>query len=340
MCATALPYHRQAYRIDRMKFNDLQLSDVRFFAAAAEKGSLATAAMSLNVPKASASRQLQRLEAALGRSLLHRGAGRFALTDEGRTFLPLAHRMLSTMEEVVVELRSQSGPLKGSLRIAAPYKFGRTQIAPCIAPFLVINPEVDITLDLDSRRVDLLADEADLAIRIGDVGEDSLVARLIATEKLVLCASPGYLTANGRPMRVEELSNHRLLMMGSGNHIKELTLPLQGRKQTFIGNIALRSNEPSVLAEAARYNAGIAFIPVGYVSYELHSGALVEVLPDLELLPASISAVYAPGRRQSRKVRAFLDFLVNHLKQSPANNSAIERRRKVFGVERFSAKYF
>jgi len=323
-----------------MKFNDLQLADVRFFAAAAEKGSLATAAMALNVPKASASRQLQRLEAALGRSLLHRGAGRFALTDEGRTFLPLAHRMLSTMDEVVVELRSQGGPLKGSLRIAAPYKFGRTQIAPCIAPFLALNPEVDISLDLDSRRVDLLADEADFAVRMGDVGEDSLVARLIATEQVVLCASPAYLAANGRPVLAEELATHRLLMMESGSHIKELTLPLRGRKQKITGKVALRSNEPSVLAEAARHGAGIALIPVGFVSHELHTGALVEVLPNLELMPVSISAVYAPGRRQSRKVRAFLDFLIDHLKQSPIDNCPVEERRKNLNVDRVPVEAF
>ena len=310
-----------------MKFNDLQLADVRFFATAAEKGSLATAAMALDVPKASASRQLQRLEATLGRSLLHRGAGRFALTDEGRTFLPLAHRMLSTMDEVVVELRSQGGPLKGSLRIAAPHRFGRTQIAPCIAPFLALNPGVDIALDLDSRRVDLLADEADLAVRIGDVGEDSLVARLIATEKVVLCASPAYLAASGRPVLAADLSVHRLLVMGSAGHSKELTLPFQDRRQKIAGKVALRSNEPSVLAEAARHGAGIAFVPVGFVSYELHSGALVEVLPDLDLVPASINAVYAPGRRQSRKVRAFLDFLIEHIKQIPINNSPCDRRR-------------
>jgi len=316
-----------------MKFNDLQLADVRFFAAAAEKGSLATAAMALNVPKASASRQLQRLEAALGRSLLHRGAGRFALTDEGRTFLPLAHRMLSTMDEAVVELRSQAGPLKGSLRIAAPHKFGRTQIAPCIAPFLALNPEVDIALDLDSRRVDLLADEADLAVRVGDVSEDSLVARLIATERVVLCASPAYLSTHGRPVVLEDLSSHRLLMMGSAGHTKELTLPFQGRKQKITGKVALRSNEPSVLAEAVRHAAGIAFLPVGFVAYELHSGALVEVLPNLDLLPASINAVYAPGRRQSRKVRAFLDFLIDHIKQSPENIAPVDRRRRETGVQ-------
>lgn len=319
-----------------MKFNDLQLADVRFFAAAAEKGSLATAAMALNVPKASASRQLQRLEAALGRSLLHRGAGRFALTDEGRTFLPLAHRMLSTMDEVAIELRSQGGPLKGSLRIAAPHKFGSTQIAPCIAPFLALNPQVDITLDLDSRRVDLLADEADLAVRVGDVGEDSLVARLIATEPVVLCASPAYLAANGRPTVIEELSTHRLLMMGSGGHTKEVTLPLQSGRQKIAGKVALRSNEPAVLAEAARHAAGIALIPLAFVAYELHSGALVEVLPNLGLLPASVNAVYAPGRRQSRKVRAFLDFLIDHIKQTPTNIAPVDRRRRETGIERIT----
>lgn len=92
--------------MSEMKFNDLQLAGVRLFAAAAEKGSLANAAIELNVPKASASRQLQRLEASLGRSLLHPGASRFALTNEGRTFLPLAQRMLFATDEVAIELRS------------------------------------------------------------------------------------------------------------------------------------------------------------------------------------------------------------------------------------------
>lgn len=314
--------------MSNMKFNDLQLADVRFFAAAAEKGSLATAALELNVPKASASRQLQRLEASLGRSLLHRGAGRFALTDEGRTFLPLAHRMLSAMDEVAIELRSQGGPLKGSLRIAAPHKFGRTRIAPCIAAFLALNPELNITLDLCSRRVDLLADEADLAVRIGDVGGDSLVARLIATEPVVLCASPAYLAANGTPVRVEELSAHRFLMMGAGTYSNELSLPFRGNTRKVSGKVALRSNEPAVLAEAASQGAGIALIPLGFVSYELHSGALVALLPDQELMPASINAVYAPGRRQSRNVRAFLDYFIERIKCDDFCKPSTDRRRK------------
>lgn len=323
-----------------MKFNDLQLADVRFFAAAAEKGSLAIAAMALNVPKTSASRQLQRLENSLGRSLLHRGAGRFALTDEGRTFLPLAHRMLSTMDEAAVELGSQGGPLKGSLRIAAPHKFGRTRIAPCIAAFLALNPEVDITLDLGSRRVDLLADEADLAVRIGDVGGDSLVARLIATDPVVLCASPAYLALNGTPERLEELSAHRLLIMGSGTQSNELTLPFRGSTQKVAGKIALRSNEPEVLAEAARQGAGIAFISSGFVSGELDSGALVKLLPDMELLPLSINAVYAPGRRQSRKVRAFLDFLIERIKCDEVSKSPVERQTNGFVADKVLVESF
>lgn len=93
-------------------------------------------------------------------------------------------------------------------------------------------------------------------MRIGDVGGDCLVARLIATDPVVLCASPFYLAVNGQPERVEELSTHRLLMMGSGTHSDELTLPFQGNMQKVAGKIALRSNEPAVLAEAARLGAG------------------------------------------------------------------------------------
>lgn len=325
-----------------MKLNELQLDDVRFFAAAANKGSLVTAAIALNVPKSSASRQLKRLESALGQSLLHRGAGRFALTDEGRNFLPLAQRMLSTideaLDEVIVELRSKRDSLKGSLRIVAPQKIGITRLTPCIALFLALNPDVDITLDLHSRQVDFLADEADIAVRIGDFENSSLVSHLIETEQVVLCASAAYLAANGRPVQVNDLSAHRLLVLGSGGHAGKFTLPLQGRKQNITCKVALRCNEPSVLVEAARNGAGIAVVPIGYVSYELHSGALVKVLPDLELLPESINAVYAPGRRQCPKVRAFLDFFIDYIKQNPFIQSPVERRRKEDNVEKFTVE--
>lgn len=293
-----------------MVSNDVHLADIRIFVIASEKGSIAAAAAAMGVPRASASRQMQRLETALGRSLLHRGAGRFALTEEGRTFLPLAHRMLTNLDQAVTELRSQDGPLRGLLRISAPYAFGRSLIAPCIAEFLTQHPQVDIALDLGDLNVDLLADEADMALRIGDVKSGSLVARLLTTEAMVLCAAPAYLSAHGIPRVLEDLTQHRLMGMQSAGPPTDLTIDLSNGSFTIAGQLALRTKEPAVLAAAARYGTGIAFIPKAYVANELESGKLVLVLADIELKPIKLNAVYAPGRRQSRTVRAFLDLLI------------------------------
>ena len=295
-----------------MTFSDVQLADVRIFVFASEKGSLAAAAIALGVPRASASRQLQRLESSLGRALLHRSAGRFALTEEGRTFLPSALRMLANMDQAVAELRSQDGPLRGLLRICAPYAFGRTQIAPCIAEFLAQHREVSITLDLGDLHVDLLADEADLALRLGDVIGESLIARLLTTEAVVLCAAPAYLSANGYPRQLDDLAKHRLLTMGG--QASDLTIHHEGGAFTVPGQLALRANDPDVLRTAARERAGIALLPATYVAWDLRHGALVTVLNEVKLQPLAVNAVYAPGRRQSRTVRAFLDLLIARMK--------------------------
>ena len=299
-----------------MSFKDVQLADVRLFVFAAEKGTLAAAAAALGVPRASASRQLQRLETTLGRSVLHRGSGRFSLTEEGRIFLPSALRMLANLDQAVDALRTQDGPLQGTLRISAPLAYGRANIAPSIADFLALHPEVDITLDLGSHRVDLLADEADLAVLMGEVDGNTLVARLLATEAVTLCAAPAYLAGVGRPAQLDELAQHRVLALVSTDPASDLTLHHRDGTHTVGGHIALRSNDPSVLAAAARQGLGIAFVPTSSVTAELQAGALVAVLPDLDLLPLSVNVVYAPGRRQSRKVRAFLDFLIEQIKPS------------------------
>ena len=305
-------------RIKVMVSRDVHLADVRIFVFASEKGSLAAAALALGVPRASASRQLQRLEASLGRTLLHRAAGRFALTEEGRTFLPSAHRLLANLDQAVAELRSHEGPLRGLLRISAPYAFGRTKLAPCIADFLAQHPQVDIALDLGDLHVDLLADEADLALRIGDVSGDSLITRVLTTETMVLCAAPAYLSAYGSPTVLDDLAQHRVLAMGAPTASGDLDIEHQDGSYTFPGPLALRTKEPSVLAAAARRAAGIAYLPQTYVANDLHIGALATVLPDVTLQPLKVNAVYAPGRRQSRTVRAFLDLLLEHMEHRSA----------------------
>ena len=298
-----------------MKYDDLQPNDIRLFVAVAESGSLVTAAALLDLPDSSASRALQRVEVWTGQSLFDRSTNRLKLTPEGFTFLLSARQMLATQDKLVARLRSQvNGRLTGRLNILALHDFGCAHIAPCIAGFLALNPEVDIMLALFGSRVDLLKDKADLIVCVGGDGGDDLTKRVLATEHVMLCASPSYLTANGHPEKIEDLSFHRLLTVSSADQSMDLVLPCRDRTHKIAGNIQLRSNDPEVLLTAATQGVGIAHIRASFIARELETGTLVAVLPNLDLLPENINAIYDPDGAQSHKVQAFLDFLIDRMK--------------------------
>lgn len=293
-----------------MKLQDLQLADIRLFVKAIECKSLSVAAAGLQVPRATATRQLQRLESVLGHSLLNRSAGRFSLTDEGRLFLPSAQRLLNELDAAVESLSSDGRPLRGRLRISAPYTFGVSYVAPRIASFIAIHREVDIEVELGSRRVDLLADEADLAVRIGDVGLDALVARRLASERMVVCAAKKYVgNCTVVPQEIDDLSTHRMLVIGLTGSAKELVVRTRTATHRIACTIVMRSNEPAALIPALLEGAGIGIVPRRFVANELEAGVLVELLQDVDLMPLPVNAVYVRGRRNAHKVRAFLDHL-------------------------------
>jgi len=190
---------------------DIALSDLRLLLQAVELGSLAALARASAQSKASVTRRLQRLESAIGQRLLHRGAGRFALTEEGRDLLLKVSAPVATIEEALNGLVDVTRAIEGRLRIAAPTTFGRSVIAPMLPEFMERHPAVTIELDLSSRRVDLLADEADVAIRVGDPGSDTLAARRLARDRVLLCASPNYLRARAPLRTLHDLARHDLL---------------------------------------------------------------------------------------------------------------------------------
>ncbi len=290
----------------------LLLGDLRLLAQAAEHGSLAAVARAQTCSKASVTRQLQRLEAAVGQRLLHRGTGRFALTEEGRELLLKLREPLQAIDEAMLELSRRDGVLAGRLRIAAPYTFGRAVVAPMLASFLARHPAVTVQLELSSRKVDVLADEADVAIRVGDPGNAQLVARRLASDQVLLCAAPGYLDQHAPISRLSELSGHALLDFrpppASGG--VEL-VDADGRLRRILpAATPLRCNEPEVLVTAARAGAGIAIVPERFAAEALARDDLRIVLPGCGLPPLDIHAIYAPGRRQASRIRAFLDHLL------------------------------
>lgn len=293
------------------------LADLRLFALAAERSSLAAAARALGLPKASATRGLQRLKGVVGRRLVQRGGGRFALTEEGLLLLPVAARALAEIDGAVAAIRAEGGPLTGTLRIAAPYTYGRKVVGPRLPAFMAAHPALVVSLALSSRPVDLLADEADIAVRIGVLGPSSLVARLLGRETFLLCAAPEYLARAPAPQRPEDLAAHRFVDLRTDPTARQVELRSGRAVRRVPVTPALRSNEPAVVVQAAVAGAGIAVVPRGMAAGLLARGLLVPVLPAWQPPPREVNALYAPGRAAVPKVRAFLDFLVEALQSDP-----------------------
>lgn len=291
----------------------LVFSDLVLFVTAVELGGLAAAARRLGIQKASASRQLQRLERMLGCHLVHRSGKRFSLSEEGRTLLPHATRAIQEIDEAVGSLRTKGGMLSGPFRIAAPYHYGRTVIGPLLPRFMKLHPELEITLHLGSRAVDLMRDEADLAIRVGAPGSPELIVRKIGDDTIILCASPPYLAASAPIENPADLAAHPLLDFRVGSGARDLDLIGPTGEHRIRAKPMLQSNEPSILIEAALQGAGVVIAPMTFAKLHLENGELERVLPDWTDAPRDINAIYAPGRGRSAKVRAFLDFLVRAL---------------------------
>lgn len=294
---------------------NVELTDLRLLAKAAEMGSLARSARALGIEKAAATRRLQRLEKVLGCKLIHRQGGRFALTEEGRALLPHAQRGLNAIDDGFASITAPDAPLSGALRVAAPHTYGRRTISPLLFAFAAQNPDLVVELKLGSERVDLLADEADLAIRIGEIGSESLVARKLSVERFVLCASPAYMAA-APPLRTPgDLVNHRVvdLRVGAARTHIEL-IGKKGPKQVRV-RPSFRCNDPEMVIEAACCGLGVAVAPYSIGVEQFAAGSLVRLLPEWEVPSRDVCAVYAPQRGQSRALRAFLDHLVDAMKQ-------------------------
>lgn len=299
----------------------ITLSDMRLLMKAAELGGLASAARVLGIPKASATRQLQRLEQVVGSRLIHRTGRRFALTEEGRALLPYAQRGVAALEDGVRHLREQHGPLSGELRIAAPYTYGRKVLGPMMPLFHREHPGLLITLSLGSSHVDLLADAADIAVRIGDPGGGELIARKLSVETFVLCASSAYLSSAAPLTRPADLAVHPFVDLRTNALAGDIKLEGPSGERRVSVKPVLRSNEPEVVIQAVLAGMGIAIVPRSMTPEFFAAGLLTQVLPDWVPPPRDVNALYAPGRGGAPKIRAFLDFLVRELATKPASLS-------------------
>ena len=309
-----------------------RLDAMRAFVTVVAEGSFTRAAGRLDISPQLVSKYVSQLEQHLGVRLLNRTTRRIHLTEAGATYHQRAQQVLAEIDDMESQLGNLQTQARGRLRISAPVSFAIRHLAPLLSDFQRAHPAVGIDLQLNDRKVDIVEEGFDIALRIGHLKSSSLIAKRIAPVRLVLCASPAYLQRYGTPQRPEDLESHRYLRYSymeqeSGESVFRW---LPGRGQHHHGNMVssdlvsndlvssdLISNNGDVLVEAAIAGAGIVLQPTFISSAAIKAGKLRIILPEHEPEPMSLYAVYAHRQLLASKVRCFVDFLEGYFGDPP-----------------------
>ena len=294
------------------KFEDLQA-----FVAVVETGSFTAAADRLDGAKSAVSRRVSSLEQRLGVQLLRRTTRRLDLTDSGRSFYERSARILADLDEAESAVAQSHGELRGRLRVALPQSFGLRHMSNPIARFQRLHPNVSFDLDLNDRRIDLLEEGRDVAVRIGAMPDSSLIARKLFQVNSVVCASPAYLEKNGTPRTSAELEDHQCLVYGNLVNPGRWHFREDGREQEVQVNVALTANSGDLLCSLACAGQGMVMLPTFIVHEAIGRGDLVPVMNHIQLPVLPAHAVYPAVRHLSYRVREFIDFLVSTFSGTP-----------------------
>jgi DNA-binding transcriptional LysR family regulator len=293
-----------------------RLGAIQAFVQVAETGSFSEAARRLRSSKSGVSRQISALETELGARLLHRTTRSLTLTEAGRGYFERAARVLADLDEADRSVSALQAAPRGRLRVNAPMSFGFLHLAPAIPDFLARYPDVELDMMMNDRFVDLVDEGFDVAVRIGNLDDSSLVARRLAPIRRVVCASPAYLAARGTPASPGELKGHDCLCYSNVPREWRFVGP-DGPPYVVQVRGRLSANNGDALRIAALEDMGIINQPTFIVGGDLQSGTLVTLLNDFIPQDISLHAVYPHSRLLSPKVRAFVDFLAERFGPRP-----------------------
>jgi DNA-binding transcriptional LysR family regulator len=296
-----------------------QLQEFRVFVRAAESGSFSRAGRELGLSQPSVSRIIGELEARLGATLLLRSTRKITVTDAGSLFLDRAREILADVEDAEDAARGLDS-LRGTIRLVIPIMYGTREIIPRLATFLGAHPLLHVELSVADQRQDLVAEGADVAIRVGDLEDSAFGARKLTTLTRMLVASPAYLAARGTPKTPADLAAHDCIF-GPGNFSRaswsfrrgdsEISVDLHGRIHTNSG--------PGMFASALA-GLGIAMMSTVMAGDELSAGRLVPLLRAYKVPSIDVHAIFPGGPRPSVKVRALVDFLAGELGETRAKS--------------------
>lgn len=292
------------------RFQSLQL-----FLRVAETGSFSRAGRELGYGQPTVSRMITALEARLGARLLARTTRRVTTTEAGQALLERARGLIAELEAMEAAVRGD-GAISGLLRVATPVTFGAREIVPALPAFLDAHPALRLELLMADRRVDLLEEGVDLAIRLGELPDSSLVTRRLAAAPRVLVASPAYLAAAGTPASPDALAGHTLISSRPpGLEVLQFRHPAGGALSVRLqARLVVTAVEGVVAALLA--GLGVAALSEFACRAELESGRLQRLLPEHALPPVDVHAIFAAGHRPPAKARAFVEHLAKRL--SPA----------------------
>lgn len=282
------------------------------FAKVAETGSFAAAADELGLSAATVSKALKRLEARLGERLIHRTSRRFALTDAGRALAVRAAQILAEGEAAEAEAQAKSTTPRGRVRLAAPMSFGLRHVAPVLPAFLRQYPEVSIDLQLDDRIVDLVAGAIDVAVRVADLPDSSLMARRLCPVQRWVVGTPAYFRRHGTPRRPRDLKDHACLCysyLATGETWRFTNT--KGDEESVIVRGPLSATNAEAFGFALDAGLGIALQPDFLCWEAIQAGRLVPVLDGWTAPPSTINLLTPPGGPRPARVTALLDFLIH-----------------------------
>jgi DNA-binding transcriptional LysR family regulator len=303
-----------------------RLEAMSVFAAVAEAQGFSAASRRLGMPLATVSRKVSELEESLGVQLLARSTRRVSLTDTGRQYFEACRRILDDVAEAERAASGEYHAPRGELIITTPIVFGRLHIVPVVTEFLRAYPEVDVQMMLADRVVDLLDEHIDLALRIGELPDSSLIAVRIGSIGRIVCASPAYLAGHGVPTHPGELAGHEAVTFAGLSSTREWSFRISGTTEKFPVRSRLSVTTAEAALDAAIAGGGLTRVLSYQAADAVRDGRLVVVLRDYEPEPNPISLVYPSGRLVPLKLRAFLDFAVPRLKARLREIAAMDAR--------------
>ena len=308
----------------------MDLNDTVIFVKVIEAGSFTAAARELRLPKTTVSRRVRKLEETLGAQLLHRTTRTLNLTEAGTTFFEQCRdipRLLEYAEGAVGQLQ---GEPRGTLRVTASYSLMVNLIAPLLADFRRLYPDVRMDVVLSHKTLDLVADKIDLALRMGPLADSTLIARQLAVLPNRIYASPTYLAEHGEPAHPGELRRHSALVTRVARQGRGYAWEMSkdGFSQSFPLNVVIEADDPEVLKAPLFAGAGLMMATDQIMARHVADGSVRPVLQGWLGRCPELHAIFPQGRVQPPKLRAFVDFLVERLRDTAGSNVPVSEQRR------------